>query len=348
MPAPSRYADALASLPRDLGRWYRGRPSTSDTYLAMRHAHRHTAGYSTAALRTILRRVPGAADQLRTADQPRLSTTDDQAVTTLGRDGITTLEPLLDPRDVDALREFATRGPAAGSDQEGTPVRGTYEQLSDRARMLFLDGTFTWGRPEVQRLLASKRLWDLARAYFGMVPVVHPPQLYWSCAAPERNAESAPPISSRNFHWDYDGVGGLRLHLYLTDVDEAAAPMEYVTGSHRPGALRSRELRHADQGRAPESALDTLGLVERRSITGPAGTTFLSDSTGLHRATTPTGRDRLFLVLPVQAGIFSGYYSRRRLVPVRDERFARALEVGRPELRLFGAAPDHQVAASLA
>jgi hypothetical protein len=73
---------------------------------------------------------------------------------------------------------------------------------------------------------------------------------------------------------------------------------------------------------------------------GPAGTTFVTDPRGLHRGTTPRERDRLFLVVPIQAGGFAGYVHRRRAVPVRDEAFARLLDIPGGPLRLFEALTD--------
>jgi hypothetical protein len=346
MPPPRRYADVAASVVRDLRGWHQGRPSTADTYLAMRRSHRLTAGWSSAAIRRALRMVPGSPDRVAPDHRSALDADSRRALDDLRRDGLTMVDPVLTPDEVASLVEFAERAPARGRFATGDARAGTYLELRETATGVFLDGTFAWARPEVQRILANEGIWDLARAYFGLVPVVHPPQLYWSCAAAPESPSAARGLA-RNFHWDYDGIGGLRLHLYLTDVDSSAAPMEYVLGSHRPGALRTRELRNADDGRAPESALDALGLAERRPITGPAGTTFISDSAGLHRATRPTGRDRLFLVMPLQAGIFAGYYNRRRQVPARDPRFAAALDAGRPELRLFAAADPSQPAVTL-
>ncbi|MFP4513458.1 MAG: phytanoyl-CoA dioxygenase family protein [Acidimicrobiales bacterium] len=343
MAHPRRYVELAAATARDLRGWHRGRPSTGETYIAMRRAHRLTAGWSSVAARRLLAKAPGSPDRLSPLDRPRLDEAGARSLTDLRRDGVAMLEPVLAPDEVASLVDFAERAPARGRLASGAMQPGTYRDLAGDASAVFLDGTFAWARPEVQRILADDRLWDLARAYFGLVPVVQPPQIYWSCAAAPEDETLAPNLA-RNFHWDYDGVGGLRLHLYLTDVDASAAPMQYVVGSHRPGALRTHELRHADDGTASESALDALGLVERRSITGPAGTTFISDSTGLHRATRPTGRDRLFLVFSLRAGSFAGYYHRRRRVPARDPRFAAALAAGRPELSLFAAAdPDEKV-----
>ena len=347
MPSMSRYVRAATSVTTDVGHWYAGRTTSADTYRLMRRLHRFTAGWSSAAARTLVRTLPGSPDRLGPLDHPRLDPGDARVLDALRRDGLAMLEPVLSPDAVESLVDYARTGPAQVSSPSGGVRSGTYEELRVDAAAVYLDGRFAWARPEVQHLLASPRLWDLARAYFGAVPVVHPPQLYWSCASTPESAREAVSLA-RNFHWDYDGIGGLRLHLYLTDVDETAAPMEYVLGSHRPGSLSTPELRRADDGETPESALDAMGLVDRRSITGPAGTTFVSDSTGLHRATRPTGRDRLFLVMPIRAGTFTGYYRRRRSVPVRDDTFAAALAAGRPELRLFTAADDDSRVVTLA
>jgi hypothetical protein len=343
MPTLDRYLRAARDVATDVPRWLRGGQTGVDTYRLVRSLHRVTAGRSSQALRTVARHLPGHPDRLGPADAPRLDERATRALDDLRRDGLAHLDPMLDPDDVAELAEYARTAPARVVLADGTSRVGTYEELRAEASAVFLDGRFAWARPEVQRLLASPRIWDLARAYFGLVPVVHPPQIYWSCTASVDEPDLRRSLA-RNFHWDYDGIGGLRLHLYLTDVDETAAPMEYVLGSHRPGTLSTPELRAADGGDTPESALDALGLVERVPVTGPAGTTFISDSSGLHRATRPTGRDRLFLVMPIRAGNLAGYYRRRRAVPVRDETFGRALAAARPELQLFVAAgPEARV-----
>ncbi len=338
MSSLTRYPRIAGQVTIDLASWYRGGPTSATTYRVMRRLHRLTAGRSSGVARSVARALPGSPDRIERDEirggEKRLDADGTRALADLGRDGLSMLPPVLDAAAVASLVEFARTAPASGQLPDGPLRSGSYRDLRDDVPVVRLDGRFAWARPEVQQIMSEAKLWDLARAYFGMSPVVHPPQIYWSCAAaPDAPAQAA--NLARNFHWDYDGIGGLRLHMYLTDVDESAGPMEYVLGSHRAGMLSTPELRRADDAETPESALDALGLAERRTITGPAGTSFISDSNGLHRATRPTGRDRLFLVLPIRAGGYAGYYRRQRAVPVRNERFGAALAAGRPELRLF-------------
>ena len=75
-------------------------------------------------------------------------------------------------------------------------------------------------------------------------------------------------------------------------------------------------------------------------ITGAAGTSFMSDSNGLHRGNAAVSADRLFLVMPVQAGSMAGAYNRIRRLPVVDSDLGGALQSQRRDLRLFEAAPN--------
>ncbi len=77
-----------------------------------------------------------------------------------------------------------------------------------------------------------------------------------------------------------------------------------------------------------------------RAITGPAGTTFISDSRGLHRGNDAISADRLFLVMPMQATGFGGYQLRPRLVTPKDPGLKAGIEQGRVELSLFRPRPE--------
>lgn len=324
---------------RDLRGWHAGRPSSTATYLGLRAAHRATAGRSSQVARAVLARVPGSVDRV---GRPRVQPSLARAVTELRRDGLGHLDPLLRPDEVASLVAFARRAPGRARLTDGSTVPASWGDRPDTAAAVSLDGTFAWARPEVQRLLADERLHAVVAAATGLRAVVHPPQLYWSF--PTAGSGVAAAALAQRYHWDYDGLGGCRLHLYLTDVDEGTGPMEYVAGSHRPGTLGWHRPGSIDQVLDPAAVPDPSSV---RTILGPAGTSFLSDPHGLHQATAPTRGERLFLVLPLQAGGYGGYYRRVRALPVRDQGLARRLEARDPSLRLFEAAPESARAAAL-
>jgi hypothetical protein len=235
------------------------------------------------------------------------------------------------------LRAFAERAPASLRLADGRVIPGTYADRHPDTVSIHIPGTFAWASREVQTVMASAELLELALARFGLAPVVHTPSMYWSCVSTAATDRATDERLARTFHMDFDGVQAMRAHVYLTDVGDDDAPMQFVRGSHRVGSLRGREFRDADRGLDEQVVVERFGESATCTITGPAGTTFVTDPRGLHRGTAPRGRDRLFLVVPMQAGGFAGYVHRRRAVPVRDEAFARLLGVPGGPLRLFEA-----------
>lgn len=90
--------------------------------------------------------------------------------------------------------------------------------------------------------------------------------------------------------WHRDSfLSQVKTLIYLSDVEEANGPFQYVLGSHRLGAmLRDRRAARLGwrQRRVPEEAVQQLlaAAPQRlRSVTGKAGTLVLADTTGLHR-----------------------------------------------------------------
>lgn len=329
---PLTYLRVPRDAVRDLARWRRGEPSSARTYLAMRILHRRTAGLSSRAALAALHLVPGAPDigAKPTALDPSWRPTADA----LRDEGVAYLPPVIDQDAVTRLRAFAETAPGAARLADRSTVVATYRDRPEDSRAVHLREEFVLANPDIQHLLANPELWELARRHFGTGAVVHPPTMYWSCGGHNADAELEMTLA-RRYHWDFDGVRGLRVHLYLTDVDELAAPMRYIAGSNRPGAYRTSALRQGDLGVATDDVWRTFDKGQERTMTGPAGTAFVSDSAGLHSGSDPISRDRLFLVIPLQATGFAGYQLRARQVTPRDPAFAAALAAGRPELRLF-------------
>lgn len=320
----------------DLAGAHRGRTSAPSTYRVVRYAHEWTRGWSSAALATAYRRFPGGVDQVSAADLARLTAEHRPALEALRHDGVTRIAPLLTDEQVAALADFARTGPARYTGADGSTGITTYRDRPPTATVVRLDGEFVWARPEIQALLAHTLPAELTTALSGLTAVVHPPRLYWSCVTEETPTAAATAAAARRYHFDYDGLGGVRILINLTDVDAGAAPMEYVVGSHRPGALPVAYSTRYRNNVPPEVIEARFGDAERFAMTGPAGSCFAAVSHGLHRATSPETGDRLFLVLPLQAGALSGGSLRRRLLPPADPAFAAAVRAGRPDLRLFG------------
>jgi hypothetical protein len=203
-----------------------------------------------------------------------------------------------------------------------------------------IDQGFLLAHPSVQAMMARAMAADIGTARSGLWSTVHPPILYWTCTSEALAGEELAQRLAQRYHSDFDGLGGLRLHVYLTDVDVGSAPMHYVRASHVPGALPGSMRRDATDPIAPDEVIRRFGAAAVEVITGAAGTSFMSDSTGLHRANAAVSADRLFLVMPVQAGSMAGAYNRIRRLPLASQR---------RDLRLFeAAASGRQRVATLA
>lgn len=331
----AQYSRAASDIVAGLARWRRGDLSGEGTYMVMRRLHRRSAGRSSRLALTVLRSMPGSPER---ADRGRpLDPAWAAAVERVRVDGLSRVPDALDPDAVSRVTEFARTAPGTRRANDGTSSSGTYAGAEPDVTAVHVQEPFVLGNADIQGLIASPVVAAFATRYFGASVVIHPPQLYWSLAAATPLTPEVEVRNARRFHWDYDGIAGLRLHLNLTAVDEHAAPMQYLVGSHRPGRLDSRALRHADLGTSDDDVWRSFGPGDLRSLIGPAGSTFVSDSQGLHRGTQPERTDRLFLVLPMQATAFAGYQLRPRTITPAHPDMIAGLERGRPELRLFTA-----------
>lgn len=334
---------AAVGIPGDLLRSVRGSPTSSDTYLVTRRLHGRTAGRLSPALASMFRRMPGSVEAVDGLHHQQLAHTWAAQVAALNTDGVCRVPDAFTPAELEQLLAFATNAPALLTHADGTSSVGTYAQRGSNVTSVRVDASFVLAQPAVQAMLARAMAADIATARSGMWPTVHPPILYWSCVSAAQPDEAISQHLARRFHSDFDGLLGLRLHVYLTDVDGQSGPMDYVRKSHVRGALPSVVLRQAlrrdTTDEIPEAEVrQRFGVDAVESVTGPAGTTFMSDSNGLHRGNAPVTGDRLFLVMALQAGSFAGAFNRVRRLPVVDDNLAIALRSKRPDLRLFVAA----------
>ena len=322
----------------DLAGWPRGRTTGSNTYLTARYLHVLTSGHSSSAALTASRSLPFSPHKLN--DGPSaLQFSWNQALGRLTRDGITMLPRVLDSDAIQRVVSFATTAPATLTDSNRKSTRGTYENRDPGTKGAFVVEHFVLNNVDIQSVIANRDLIALAESCFRTQILIHPPMLYWSCAPSSTDDQIPAGIeslqSAEQFHWDFDGLGGLRLHMYLTDVDEDSAPMKYMRKSHKPGTLTSKSLRNADRGVPDAAVWSRFSPTDAMTVTGPAGTTFISNSNGLHRGTPARTRDRLFLVMPFQATSFAGYQLKPRTVTPRDPEFAALLARNSPTVRWF-------------
>lgn len=331
MPTVRRYLEAARDVAVDAVTWTPGQPTRENTYRVARTLHGRTAGLSSRVGLRMVTTLRERAPRLTAADlQPSWA----QALAELDADGIAIVPPALDADAVARIREFAATAPAVLRSVTGNSRRGTLQDRDKHTAAVHVVESFVLDQPDIQGLIADHDLRRLASAHFSARPVIHPPSLYWTCAGAQVTDDER-RRGARQFHWDYDGLGGLRVHVYLTDVDAGAAPMSYVSGSHRVGSLGSSALRVGDMGVPDDALWSAFPRSAVRTITGPAGMMFVSDSQGLHSGTDAVTRDRLFLVMPIQASGFAGYQLRPRAVRPRHPGFVRDLEMQTPELMFF-------------
>lgn len=193
----------------------------------------------------------------------------------LDRRGIAVIDPLLSPAQAGEVRAFLAD--RLVRDPYRRNGRFTAQAIPPETHVAHYDLDDIMACPHVMSAASSTAVLTAVEGYLGARPTIEAMRLWWS--SPSTGAEHI-----ELFHRDVDDVRFVKLFVYLTDVDEAAGPHVYVPGSHRDERL-------TDIRRFSDEEVGEVGEAE--TITGPAGTTFLADTYGIHRGLPPLERPRL-------------------------------------------------------
>ncbi len=161
--------------------------------------------------------------------------------------------------------------------------------------------------PAIRKLVHDPKLLYIAAQYLGGKPLYTGSRLWWLFA--KREEEKKLLLSditflslrkeARNgsyfFHYDLDDYRCLKFFFYLTEVDSSAGPHMFVKESHK-----RKKISHLYSlfRRCPDEAIEEFYNSQNIiTICGKPGFGFAEDTFCFHKATIPTIKDRLVLLL---------------------------------------------------
>lgn len=200
----------------------------------------------------------------------------------LNRKGYVFVENLLENAMIEEMRVYFA-GHLTSSPYH--PELGKFaapEEAPPGVHVAYFDPDVCLDAPHFLKLANDPRILDCVSQYFGCAPMISYLQAWWSLptGGSAKHAE--------NFHRDFDDLKFCKLFIYLTDVDNQSGPHAFIAGSPVTAKLEQRR-RYSDDEVAAEFP-DKADWIE---FTGPAGTAFLEDTSGLHKGTPPISKPRL-------------------------------------------------------
>jgi len=153
--------------------------------------------------------------------------------------------------------------------------------------------------PHLLDALAGDTVLDAVEGFLGARPMLFSVNVFWSF--PGHAAASY----GQDFHRDISHPRFCVLFVYLTDTAPASGAHQYIRGTHRLERVREHlgksnaDARAEDLFSLPQDGLGYSEIYEKLfageidTIAGPAGTSFIEDTYGLHRGLTPLEAPRL-------------------------------------------------------
>jgi len=167
--------------------------------------------------------------------------------------------------------------------------------------------------PSIKRLINDKSLFNLVSLYLGAPATLHSCQAWWQYPmGPSHN-----PSNAQLWHRDRDDIAELKLFFYATDVCNESGPHSFIPGSHScdgldrifpSDSLQDPVINGQKNQFVDDSYFINFNLKSKPKVwLGSAGTCFLEDTRGFHKACVPTNKPRLLMSLIWTVG--SGYRS---------------------------------------
>jgi Phytanoyl-CoA dioxygenase (PhyH). len=152
--------------------------------------------------------------------------------------------------------------------------------------------------PIVQKIANDKRLYTLVSLFLNAPAHLYSIHAWWQYPLDHQHK----PSNAQLWHRDRDDFNLIKLFLYCTDVDDEAGPHAFIPGSHDPEVLpnlftesiNNTTINGSKHTFLSDKDIDNLGFRGTKKVwLGKAGTCFLEDTKGLHRAYPPKNKPRL-------------------------------------------------------
>lgn len=167
-----------------------------------------------------------------------------------------------------------------------------FNQIGQEAKLVYSSSSLTTC-PTLLDIAFDPQIYALAERYLNCPPIIQ-----YLSAWETNSADLANP--EMYFHLDHHGHKFLKLFVYLTDVREGDGHHEYVACSHNWKRFRESETfkssanfsiqvrtkrRHKGNFWMNNDVVSLACASQIEKLSGPAGTIFLEDTSGLHRGT---------------------------------------------------------------
>ena len=168
------------------------------------------------------------------------------------------------------------------------------------------------------RIAASDELLGIVNAYSGSLTRLQYLDNWFTPAYPGASGR----IASQRWHRDPEDEHVVKLFVYLSDVDEAAGPFEYVRSSTAGGKYGDIwRWGVSDRWYPPAEELEAaVDPEDRVVVVGPAGTMVLADTGGFHRGGFARVVPRVMCVATYLQPDAGGQEADRRLTVSADSR----------------------------
>ena len=218
--------------------------------------------------------------------RPYLFEDERAAVDDLRQRGYATFPPIFTAEQIQNIHRYFSDKPATYYDDNPNKPRQPPARFAEWSQEIIS------ACPEFAQAAHDPRLLRIAEAYLECPPLVTILTAWWSYPS------AAPLGGMQYFHHDRDDFRCLKLFAYLTDVTEDTGPHQYVDGTHDSATithpLDTDEFWEWMDKSHRKSEADVAGWFGKpRTITGPAGSTFLEDTRGIHRGVPPISGPRM-------------------------------------------------------
>lgn len=205
--------------------------------------------------------------------------------------------PPIDPAALSRMRAYLAEQPVHPNFAALGPERCGLDEARRGKFASYPIGTVV-NCPHLLEIANDPATLSIIERHLGTVPNILGCSVWWSFAT------DVSPVEAQLYHYDVDDYRFCKMFIYLTDVTEETGPHAFMERTHDHAYVAAMRLEWG--GGTAEFDQWFLGVFRKSDedvkrffgadpalLTGPAGTSFLADTCGLHKGMPPQIGERL-------------------------------------------------------